>query len=65
MKQVLRAPLKTAQRVEQGATAAVHFTASLADGTLLFNSRDDRPLEIRVGAQPSEAVRKTAIALLL
>jgi|EP00966_Prymnesium_polylepis_P292678 hypothetical protein len=56
MKQTLRAALPRAQTVEPGSVVSVFFSASLADGTLLRSNRGDQPLEIRVGAQPSDAV---------
>ena len=57
MKRTLRAALPRAQTVDAGSMVSVFFSASLADGTLLRSNRDDQPLEIRVGAQPSDAVR--------
>ena len=63
--QRVRAPLAFAQRVEPDAIANVHFTASLADGTLLRDSREDAPLEVRVGMQPSDAVSSCSAAPLL
>lgn len=59
-KRTLRSPLPHAKKVDVGSVAAVHFTASLSDGSLLRDSRTDAPLEIRVGAEPSDAVSLSA-----
>lgn len=54
---ILRAPLPSAQRAEEGAFAKVHFLAALANGTVLLDSwQAGEVLEFRVGAEPSETV---------
>ncbi|KAL3914726.1 MAG: hypothetical protein SGPRY_007523 [Prymnesium sp.] len=63
LKRTLRIALPNAQKVADGAIVAVHFKASLADGTLLRDSRSDAPLEVRVGAQPSDTVPGWDLAL--
>lgn len=61
---VLRAPLSSAAPVTPGVYASVHFRASLADGTLLHDSRaQSEPLEVRVGADPSDAAPAWDLAL--
>lgn len=62
LKRTLRIALPNAQKVADGAIVAVHFKASLADGTLLRDSRSDAPLEVRVGAQPSDTVPPLALS---
>lgn len=59
MKQVLREPLASARRVEPGAIAILHFALSFANGTLIYDSRNVGPLDIRIGAEPSDAVRRS------
>ena len=46
-----------------GDVATVNFAVSLLDGTLLHDNRPAQPLEMRIAAQPSEAVLAWDVAL--
>ena len=46
-----------------GDLATVNFAVSLLDGTLLHDNRPAQPLEMRIAAQPSEAVLAWDVAL--
>jgi FK506-binding protein 1 len=55
-----------AEQPSAGDYVTVHFTGSLKDGTIFHDSREDngKPLELRIGQQPSEAVLGWELALL-
>ncbi len=36
--------------VEQGRTVVLHYTGTLADGTVFDSSRERSPMEVRIGA---------------
>jgi len=55
---VLRAPLPSAASASTGLYATVNFRAILQNGTVLHDSwQQSEPLEVRVGQDPSDAVR--------
>ena len=62
-KEVLRSPLPAAKRAYDGSIVTVHFSMSLANGTLLHDSRKGEPLEFTMGVQPSQAVLGWDLAL--
>ena len=61
----LREPLPTAARASAGVYATVRFRAALADGTVLHDSWEGEapPLQVRVGAEPSDAALGWDLAL--
>lgn len=53
----------TAARPSPGAFAMVHFIAWLSTGAEIGSTRRSAPLEIRLGAEPSEAIKGWELAL--
>lgn len=63
IKRTLLAGNTTAARPSAGAVAVVHFIAWLSNGTEIGSTRRGAPLEIRLGCEPSEAVKGWELAL--
>jgi len=63
LKRTLLAGNATAARPSPGAIAVVHFIAWLSNGTEIGSSRRGLPLEIRLGAEPSEAIKGWELAI--
>ncbi|KAG8467254.1 hypothetical protein KFE25_000570 [Diacronema lutheri] len=53
----------TAPRPSPGAVAVVHFVAWLANGTEIGSTRGVEPLEIRLGVEPSQAIKGWELAI--